>query len=453
VSDLSRPPGVVPLPQEIIRAKREGAVLERAQIDAFAAGLADGSWSDAQAGAMAMALFLNELTERETVDLTEAMTRSGTVLDWRGRFDGPVLDKHSTGGVGDKVSLVLAPIVAACGGFIPMISGRGLGHTGGTLDKLESIPGFRTQLGRDEMERVIRTAGFTIVGASADLAPADRKLYAIRDVTATVDSIPLICASILSKKRAAGLEALVLDVKAGNGAFAPDLHAAHRLALALTRVAARGGLPTVAWVTDMNEVLGTTVGNSVEVLESMRFLRGEGRDARLAKVTETLAAEMLVVGRLAPDLDAGRAQVRQAVVSGAALERFARMLVAQGGPTGFVDHPERFLPVAPVRRDLHAAADGWITQVATREVGLALIALGGGRRRDSDAIDPRVGFTAVAPIGQRVAKGDVLAVIHAATESDADVAAARLQSLVRVGSEPPKLHDVLVERVAAPPAP
>ena len=453
MSDLSRPGAGAQLPQEIIRAKREGGVLDRAQIDAFVRGLTDGSWSDAQAGAMAMALFLNEPTERETTDLTDAMTRSGTVLDWRGKLDGPVLDKHSTGGVGDKVSLVLAPIVAACGAFVPMISGRGLGHTGGTLDKLESVPGFRTSLARDELDRAMRAAGCAIFGASADLAPADRRLYAIRDVTATVDSIPLICASILSKKRAAGLDALVLDVKAGNGAFAPDVHAAHRLALTLTRVASRGGLPTVAWVTDMNEVLGTTCGNAVEVLESVHFLRGERRDARLACVTETLCAEMLVIGKLAPDLDAGRARVRQVVSSGRALEQFARMLVAQGGPADFTEDPERYLPVAPVRRELRAAAAGWITQVATREVGLALIALGGGRRRDSDPIDPRVGFTGIAAIGQRVAKGDVLAVVHAASEADADGASARLETLVRVGDEPPKSHDVLIERIAAPAAP
>jgi thymidine phosphorylase len=450
VSDLS---ALNLLPQEIIRAKRDGRALDRAQIEAFVHGLADGSWSDAQAAAMAMACFLRGLDERETTELTDAMTRSGEVLDWRGRFDGPILDKHSTGGVGDKVSLVLAPVVAACGGFVPMISGRGLGHTGGTLDKLESIPGYRATVTPKALEAAVHAAGCAIVGASSEVAPADRRLYALRDVTATVDSIPLICASILSKKLAAGLDATVLDVKMGSGAFAPDLAFARELAGALSRVAHGAGLRNVAWITDMDQVLGRACGNAVEVLESVRFLQGRERDPRLAEVIETLSAEMLVMGRLARDLDHARERVREALASGAALERFARMVSALGGPADFVERAEAHLPKAPVQRPFRAVRAGWVTGLATRELGLAIVELGGGRRSDGDIVDPRVGFTGVAALGDRVALGDVLAIVHAATEADAQAALARLAGIIGVGDAAPALRPVLIERVSAAPAP
>jgi thymidine phosphorylase len=437
------------LAPEIIRAKRDGHALDRARIDAFVQGLADGSWSDAQCGAMAMALYQRGLTDRETTDLTDAMTRSGAVLDWRGKFDGPILDKHSTGGVGDKVSLALAPIVAACGGIVPMISGRGLAHTGGTLDKLEAIPGYRTQLPREALEATLRAAGCAIVGATAEVAPADRRLYAIRDVTATFDSIPLICASILSKKLAAGLGALVLDVKAGNGAFAADVAAARALATALSRVAHGAGLANAAWITDMNQVLGRACGHALEVAEAVCYLKGEAGDARLVLVTETLAADLLVMGRLAPDLDAARARVREALASGQALERFSRMVAAQGGPLDFVDHMPRYLPVAPVQREFRAASSGWVRRIATRELGLAIIELGGGRRGAGDVIDSRVGFTQVAAPGDRVAAGDVLATVHAASDADAQAALARLASLIELGDAAPAPQPVLIERVSA----
>jgi len=271
------------LPTEVIRAKRDGGVLGRAQIDAFVRGLVDASWSDSQAAALAMAILLRGMTANETADLTDAMTRSGTVLDWSASgFHGPVLDKHSTGGVGDKVSLMLAPMLAACGGIVPMISGRGLGHTGGTLDKLEAMPGYGVTPSFDKLLQTLRTAGCAILSASGDLAPADRRLYAIRDVTATVESLPLITASILSKKRAAGLQALVMDVKLGSGAFTADRTQALELAQSLVRVATQAGLPTVALLTDMNQVLGTTAGNALEVAEAIAFLRGDGvREPRL----------------------------------------------------------------------------------------------------------------------------------------------------------------------------
>src|SRR5258707_2339050 len=281
------------LAQEIIRRKRDGPPLERAPIDALLRGLVDQSWSDAQAAAMAMAFFLEGMSHEETIALTDAMTRSGSVLDWSDRFPGPTLDKHSSGGVGDKVSLVLAPVVAACGGIVPMISGRGLGHTGGTLDKLDSIPGYRTTVTRDELEAALRKAGCAIVGASAEIAPADRRLYAISDVTGTVESIPLICASILSKKLAAGLDAMVLDIKVGNGAFATDLNFARAMAAALNEVAGASGLKTTAWITDMNQVLGRTCGNALEVLEAVRFMQGVGPGPHLAPGIRPLASPLV----------------------------------------------------------------------------------------------------------------------------------------------------------------
>jgi thymidine phosphorylase len=435
------------LAQEIIRRKRDGHALERAHLDHFVRGLVDHSWSDAQAAAMAMAFFLEGMSHEETVALTEAMTRSGSVLDLGASFPGPILDKHSTGGVGDKVSLVLAPLVAACGGIVPMISGRGLGHTGGTLDKLESIPGYRTTLSRSELEAALRKAGCAIVSASAEFAPADRRLYAIRDVTATVESIPLICASILSKKLAAGLDALVLDVKVGNGAFAKDLAFARAIASTLSDVAAGAGLRTCAWITDMNQVLGHTCGNAVEVLEIVRFLRGEERDPRLVAVIRALAAEMLALGGLEPNLEAAEQRVDVALGYGLALEQFSRMVAALGGPADFAERAETYLPAAPVQRPLVARRSGWVKQVATRDIGLACIELGGGRHKAEDQVDPRVGFTNVLGPGDRIEAGAPLAVIHAASESDAENVRGFLADAFEIADAAPAATPVLVARV------
>ena len=436
------------LAQEVIRRKRDGGVLGAEQIDAFVRGLVDGSWSDGQAAAMAMAIFLKGLSAAETVALTQSMTHSGGVLDWAGvNMNGPVLDKHSTGGVGDKVSLVLAPIVAACGGFVPMISGRGLGHTGGTLDKLDSIPGYQTAPDIPRLRTALRAAGCAIVGQTAELAPADRRLYAIRDVTATVESIPLITASILSKKLAAGLHGLVMDVKTGNGAFAADLGMARQLARSLVQVAEGAGLPTLAWITDMNQVLGHACGNSLEVHEALEFLQGTRRDVRLLEVTRTLSAELLLIGGLAGDRDAALTRVDLALNSGAALEHFARMVAALGGPTDFCDRPAQHLAAAPVVRPVIAARGGWVQRVATREIGLAVIELDGGRRQAGDAVDHRVGFSHLVGIGQRVERGEPLAWVHAATEAAADAASGRLSQLIELGELRPPPVPVLVERL------
>jgi thymidine phosphorylase len=436
------------LAQEIIRLKRDGGSLAEAQIQDFVAGLVDHRWSEGQAAAMAMAIFLRGLSADETVALTRAMTHSGEVLAWPAAdWHGPVLDKHSTGGVGDKVSLMLAPILAACGALVPMISGRGLGHTGGTLDKFDSIPGYRTAPNLDTLRTALRAAGCAIIGQTAELAPADRRLYAIRDVTATVESIPLITASILSKKLAAGLQGLVMDVKCGNGAFADSEPMALELARSIVRVACGAGLPTRALVTDMNQVLGHAAGNAVEVLEAVQFLRGEHQAPRLRQVTRLLCAEALQIGGLAPDEPAALARVDAVLAGGAALEHFAKMVTALGGPADFCERPAAYLPSAPVQREVPAPRDGWVQAKATRDIGLAVVELGGGRRKASDAIDHRVGFSAVVSIGQRVARGEPLARVHASSDEAATRAMATLQRCIVIGDAAPAAMPLVRARI------
>lgn len=437
------------LAQEIIRIKRDGHTLARADIEAFVRGLVDGSWSESQAAALAMAMFLKGMSRAETVDLTQAMTHSGRVMDWRAaHLHGPVLDKHSTGGVGDKVSLMLAPIVAACGGVVPMISGRGLGHTGGTLDKLASIPGYQCAPDVPTLHRALQSAGCAIIGQTAELAPADRRLYAIRDVTATVESIPLITASILSKKLAAGLQGLVMDVKVGNGAFADSLAMASSLAESLVQVANSVGLPTRAWLTDMNQVLGHSCGNALEVMEAVEFLKGVGVDARLLPVTRTLSAELLVMGGLAVDDAQALQQVDDALHSGRALEHFARMVTALGGPADFCERADHYLPPAPVLLPVLAPRDGFVAGMATRDIGLAVVELGGGRRQASDTIDARVGLSQFAQIGQAVQAGDVLAMVHAADAAAAERTRQTLLAKVQISDQAPAQAPVLVKRIS-----
>ncbi len=436
------------LAQEIIRIKRDGGRLQRAHVDAFVAGLVDGSWSEGQAAAMAMAIFLQGMASDETVALTQAMTRSGQVLDWSAEgFGGPLLDKHSTGGVGDKVSLMLAPILAACGAVVPMISGRGLGHTGGTLDKFDSIPGYQTAPNLPTLRRALHAAGCAIIGQTAELAPADRRLYAIRDVTATVESVALITASILSKKLAAGLQGLVMDVKCGNGAFADTPERALALARSIVRVANDAGLKTRALVTDMNQVLGHAAGNALEVLEAVAFLRGDHQASRLKQVTRALCAEALRIGGLADDEVTALARVDAALDSGAALEHFARMVAALGGPADFCERAAQHLPAAPIQRTVPAPRAGWVLSKATRDIGLAVVELGGGRRRASDRIDHRVGLSDVVSIGRQVAAGDALAIVHAASDDTALAAVATLQRCIHLGDAPPAPLPLLIARI------
>ncbi len=425
------------LPQEVIRAKRDGAHLSADQIERFVLGLTDGTVGDDQAAAFAMAVFFRGMDLDERVTLTTAMASSGTTMQWaRAELHGPILDKHSTGGVGDKVSLMLAPLVAACGGAVPMISGRGLGHTGGTLDKLESIPGYQATPDNALFHRVVADVGCAVIGQTSDLAPADRRLYAIRDVTATVESIPLITASILSKKLAAGLDALVMDVKFGNGAFMQEFDQAEQLAKSIVEVAVGAGLPTVALLTDMNQVLGRAAGNALEVRETIDWLTGSFSDARLDDVVYSLGAEMLVLGNLAPDSSIARTRLVEAHRSGAAAERFQRMVTALGGPVDLVERPGDHLATSPVVRAAPAGRSGFVVAVDTRAVGLAIVALGGGRTRVEGVIDHAVGFTEVAGLGEVVGPDCPLAVVHARTEASATAAAAALNRAFTIGDAP-----------------
>ncbi len=430
---------------ELIRTKRDGGELAEDEIRFLVEGISDGSVSDAQVGALAMAIVLRGMNAAERVALTGAMTRSGEVLDWSDAgLPGPALDKHSTGGVGDKVSLLLAPIVAACGGAVPMISGRGLGHTGGTLDKLESIPGYDTTPDPESFRRAVASAGCAIVGQTAALAPADRRLYAIRDATGTVESIPLIVASILSKKLAAGLGALVMDVKVGSGAFLPGREAAAELARSIVEVARGNGLPTSALLTDMDRVLGRSAGNAVEVRESLDHLTGAARDERLLDVTLALSAELLRLGGVESDEDAARAAAERALSSGAAAEHFAAMVRELGGPGDLLESPGDYLAEAPVTIAAEPDEAGTVARVDVRAVGLAVVALGGGRTRETDPVDHAVGLTEVAAPGEEVAPGGrPLALVHAADQDSAQSAAASLRAAYTLGDALPPPHPVI----------
>ncbi len=436
------------LPQEIIRRKRDGAALSAEEVEAFVAGIADNSLGEGQVAAFAMAVFLNGMTAAETVALTRAMTASGRRIDWRDLdLPGPLLDKHSTGGVGDKVSLILAPILAACGAFVPMISGRGLGHTGGTLDKLDSIPGYDTAPDVERFRQVVAETGCAIIGQTADLAPADRRLYAVRDVTATVESIPLITASILSKKLAAGLDGLVMDVKCGNGAFAATAQMAGDLAESIVSVAEGAGLPCSALITDMNYPLGHTAGNALEVAESLAVLTCAGAEENLLEVVLVLAAEMLMLGGLAEEAEEAASMATEALVSGQAADRFGAMVAALGGPTNFIEKSAELLPSAPVCRPVPAATAGYLTACDTRAVGLAVIELGGGRRRVEDSVDPAVGVAGILSRGQAVSAGDPIAVVHAADAAGADTAVALLQKAFVIGQTEPEASPVVQRRI------
>ncbi|MDC0736716.1 thymidine phosphorylase [Cognatishimia sp. SS12] len=410
----------------------------------FAAGLAESRVSDAQAGAFAMAICLNGLSDAARAALTCAMRDSGDCLVWD--LDAPVIDKHSTGGVGDCVSLVLAPALAACGGYVPMISGRGLGHTGGTLDKMEAIPGVSVDLSEARFRDVVAGCGTAIVSATANIAPADKRLYAIRDVTGTVESLDLITASILSKKLAAGLEHLVLDVKCGSGAFMKTPEAAQALAQSLVRTANLAGCPTTALVTNMDAPIAPALGNALEIREVMRVLC-EGQNGPLLELTAALGGGLLAEAGLAENADAGAAQIRAAVGNGRAAEVFGRMVYAQGGPVAFADNWARFLPEAPVIIEVPAPKAGFVTAIDGEALGLAVVALGGGRQVESDRIDPAVGFSDVVPLGQKVSKGAPLLRIHAARESAALAAADAVKAAIHVGPKAPDIAPLVLQRV------
>ena len=432
------------LPQEIIRTKRDGGKLTRDEVKDFIRGLTEGAISEGQVAAFAMAVYFRGMSAEEAVGLTLAMRDSGTVLQWD--LPGPVVDKHSTGGIGDNVSLMLAPMLAACGCYVPMISGRGLGHTGGTLDKLDSVPGYATQPDLALFRKAVTETGAAIIGQTADLAPADKRLYGIRDVTATVESVPLITASILSKKLAAGLQYLVLDVKTGSGAFMAKRQDAVTLAKSLVNVANGAGLRTSALITGMDEPLASAAGNAVEVKNAVDYLTGSHRDARLHAVTVALGAELLVLANIAKDAKAARAVLEKTLASGEAAERFQRMASVLGGPKDFVEKADAHLPKAPIIRPVLAKKAGKIAAIETRALGLAVIELGGGRRVASDRIDHAVGLTGLAGKGKAVAKGEPLAMIHARDAASFERAAAIVQKAYTLGAMPRKTP-AIVERI------
>ena len=436
--------GAVLFPQQVIARKRDGAELDRAEIAAFVTGSVDGSWADYQLSALLMAIFMRGMTPRETALLTEAMLKSGVVADLSS-IRGPKADKHSTGGVGDKVSLHLAPMVAACGVAVPMISGRGLGHTGGTLDKLEAIPGFRVDLSLAEYRRQLKKIGLALIGQTAELAPADRKLYALRDVTATVECIPLICASILSKKLAEGIDVLVLDVKYGRGAFMKDKAKARELAVVITTVARAMGKPTTAVMTAMEEPLGHAVGNALEVAESVECLRGLGaRD--LMEVTFALGEQMLLLAGAAKSAAGARALLERSISSGAALGKFREMVAEQGGDARVADDPGR-LPQAKLRIALGSPSSGFVTDVDAMGVALAALHLGAGRARAEDKVDHSVGVDHLVKVGDPVRAGDALCRIHAKSPGAAKEASAMLLKAIAIGGErrvPARLVDEVI---------
>ncbi|MEY8711154.1 thymidine phosphorylase [Mangrovibacter phragmitis] len=425
------------LAQEIIRKKRDGHPLSDEEIRFFVNGIRDNTVSEGQIAALAMTIFFHDMTMSERVSLTMAMRDSGTVLDWSAlNLHGPVVDKHSTGGVGDVTSLMLGPMVAACGGYVPMISGRGLGHTGGTLDKLESIPGFDIYPDDTHFRNIISSVGVAIIGQTNSLAPADRRFYATRDITATVDSIPLITASILAKKLAEGLDALVMDIKVGSGAFMPTYEQSEALARAIVSVANGAGVRTTALLTDMNQVLASSAGNALEVREAVRFLTGEQRNPRLEAVTMALCVEMLLSGKLAPNETAARKMLNDVLDNGKAAECFGRMVAAQHGPADFVEHYDRYLPEAMLSKAVFADTSGYVSAMDTRMLGMAVVTLGGGRHQASDEIDYSVGLSDVVRLGEKIDEQRPLAIVHARGEEQWLAAAQMVKTAITIGSTP-----------------
>ncbi|MBL4831586.1 MAG: thymidine phosphorylase [Aliivibrio sp.] len=426
------------LPQEIIRKKRDGEVLSAEEINFFIQGVAKDTVSEGQIAAFAMATYFNDMNMAERTALTCAMRDSGMVIDWSHmNFDGPIVDKHSTGGVGDVTSLMLGPMVAACGGYVPMISGRGLGHTGGTLDKLESIAGYNIMPSNELFGQVTKDAGVAIIGQTGNLAPADKRIYATRDVTATVDDISLITASILSKKLAAGLDSLVMDVKVGSGAFMPTYEKSEELAESIVAVANAAGTKTTAMLTDMNQVLASSAGNALEVREAIRFLTGEYRNPRLYEVTMSLCAEMLVISNLASDTVAAREKLQAVLDNGRAAECFGKMVAGLGGPTDIIENYDNHLETAQIIKPVYADGSGFVSAMDTRKIGMAVVGMGGGRRVASDSIDYAVGFSDVIRLGETSDSSTPIAMIHARDEAQWQQAADELKAAVVIGEQKP----------------
>jgi thymidine phosphorylase len=433
------------LAQEIIRKKRDDQPLSPDEIAFFIKGITEGSVSEGQVAALAMAVYFNDMNREERVAFTEGLRDSGDVLEWKSLdLPGPVLDKHSTGGVGDLVSLPLGPMIAACGGFVPMISGRGLGHTGGTLDKFDSVPGYTTTPDNALFRKVVREVGVAIIGQTASLAPADKRVYSIRDVTATVESVAMITASILSKKLAAGLDALVLDVKVGSGAFMPTYEKSVELAESLVGVGKGAGMRTAALLTDMSQPLAPCAGNAIEVRASIDYLTGRNRPARLHEVTMALCARMLTLGSLAQDTAEAIRKLEHALDTGRAAEIFGKMVSALGGPADLVEAPDKHLAAAPIVEPVPAPKSGTIAAIGCRDLGLAVVSLGGGRRKPEDKIDYAVGFTDYAELGAKIEAGQPLAMVHARSRDQVAQAIREVQAAYVIGDhlqeKPPSVY-------------
>ena len=435
-------------PQDVIRKKRDGQSLSREEIEFFISGVTSGRIADYQVSALLMAIYLNGMDQNEQQILTEAMLNSGNILDFSD-IPKPKADKHSTGGVGDKTSIIIAPLVAACGVCVPMISGRGLGHTGGTLDKLESIPGYSVNLSATEFKKVLQAVGYAMAGQTAELAPADKKMYALRDATSTVEAIPLIVASIISKKGAAGLDAMIIDVKVGNGAFMREESRARELAHALVSTGNSCGIKTRALLTDMNQPLGAAVGNSLEIKECIEILRGEASEgaAPVLDISLELSAHMLVLANVDETIEAARERLQSVLRSGEALECLRRNIAAQGGEPRVCDQPGAFLPLVRESVKVESPRSGYITSVDTTEIGHAIAAIGGGRVRIEDTIDPTVGFISELKLGEQVRSGETLGVVYCADEAAAKEAARRIQAAYHVGDEPPGQVEKLVKEI------
>ena len=435
------------LPQELIRKKRDGLTLVDSEIGFMVQGISDGSLSDAQLGAFAMAIFKCGMTMDERIHLTRHMMNSGDTLNWNKlNLDGPVVDKHSTGGVGDKVSLVLAPIVAACGGYVPMISGRGLGHTGGTLDKLESIPGYNATPNNSDFQSLVKRVGCAIIGQTSNLAPADQRFYATRDVTATVESIDLITASILSKKLASGLDALVMDIKTGNGAFAAEYKMAQELAQSIANVSSNSGVPASCLITDMNQVLGHSVGNATELTECVEFLNTpKNSNDRLLELTIELSAYMLKLSNLVPDLDTARIKSKEALESGKAASIFGEMVSELGGPSDLMENPEKHLKPMPIIGSIQSNSSGYISEIDVRAVGVSMIHLKAGRTKSTDSIDHGVGLSEIVSLGQWVNKGDSLAMAHCRDKDQLDFLKSNIPSHIQLSENMPKAQNLIKE--------
>ncbi|WP_018693263.1 thymidine phosphorylase [Algicola sagamiensis] len=437
------------LPQNVIQKKRDGQILTPEEIAYFVQGIKSGEVADAQVGAFTMAVYINGMQPTETANLMGQMKDSGVTLDWSdAEFDGPIVDKHSTGGVGDVVSLMLGPLVAACGGYVPMIAGRGLGHTGGTIDKLEAIPGYNTNLSIEQFRQVTKEVGVSIIGQTSDLAPVDKKIYAIRDVTATVASIPLITASILSKKLAAGLENLVMDVKFGSGAFMPTFEESRALARSIVDVAKAYGTPTTALLTNMNQVLAHNAGNALEVKEAVEFLMNQNINPMLKSVTVALGAEMLVISGICNDIHDAEKRIEHALTSGKALEVFSKMVAAHGGPIDFVERYDEYLTLSEVKYPVYAQQEGFVQTIDVKEIGMSVVQLKGGRAHPDQELDLSVGIEAMLPVGAPVQADTPLCYIRATNDADAQRIAEMVRTTIKISAEQPSTEVAVIEKIS-----